>query len=257
MSKTIITTKIDGYDIITGFGTLQIEAIETKKVVDPVMAASDEVKAVEAKSKELQSASKQYSDAMKSAREAFKNGNTGLHSKHVYTAGQQEERMKGIQAELVDLIHVAKSKRQEIWNDSIVYHEPKKGEILLEDAVEVKYMELQKGELLTVDGEVVKDNRGVKYVKDGAVQTVTSIGVEPEGPLMEDVTPEQFEEMRLDAMSDKEKADELATVTDGLASQAATMRAKLEIQGDKDALEKAQDWYNAELTIAQEKYATA
>lgn len=253
--KTILTQAIDGYQVVTGFGSLCIEAVETKKKVAPLMEGTEEARAVKAKGNELRDASKAYGDVVRAAKEAAKNGNVSLQHQHIFTAGQHEEKIKGIQAELVDLIHTAGNKQSEVWMDNLVYHEPKAGEILLEDPeVEVKYIGLQKGEVLTVDGQIVKDYRGVKYVKDGKVQTVSSLGAEPDGPLAEDLTPEQFEELRMSSLTDNEKAKELEAVKDGLAAQAANMRSKLEIQGETDALKQAQDWYNAELTIAQDKY---
>lgn len=254
--QTVITKKIDGYDIIVGFGSLSIEAVETEKKAKPLIEKTDEAKAVKVKGKELSAIAKEYSDAVKAAKEAFKNGNASLHSQHIFTAGQKEEKMKTVQAELVDLIHAEKEKYAEIWMENVVYHEPKAGEIVLEDNSLVElYLALGKKELLCLDGTVIKDNRGVKYIKEGKVLTVDTLGAEPDGPLMESVTPEEFEAMRIASLTEAEKAKELASITDGLAEQAASMRSKLEIQGDADALAKAQAWYKEQVAAAEEKYA--
>lgn len=258
MKKTILTKNIDGFEIIAGFGDLCIEAVETKKAVKPLLEKSDEMKAVRAKGTELGLASKSYHEALVAAREAFKNGNISVHSEHVFTAGKREQEMEAIQNELVDLIHASAEKRIQVWNENLVYHEPRKGEILLEDiTLAEKFVDLENNELLTVSGETIIDKRGVKYVKDGKIETISTLGAEPDGPLMTELTAEQFETLRIASLSNPEKTNEIEQIKEGLAGQAANMRAKLEIQGENGAsLTKAQDWYNIEVALVEEKYTT-
>ena len=66
---------------------------------------------------------------------------------------------------------------------------------------------------------------------------------------------EDIEKERISNLSAGEKTTEKAKTIDSLASQAAHMRSKLEIQNDPDALTKAQAWYDAEVAIVNQKYS--
>lgn len=254
-NKTIRIKNIDGYDIIAGFGTLTIDPVATKKIVEPLLEGTDEAAEVSKKNAEMRRISKAYSDSLRAAKEAYKINDASNHAKHMYNAELRSDQLRILQGELIELIKLAGDKKRQLWSENLVYFEPNSGEILLDDAeLSEKYVNLKDKELLTITGEVVADKRGVKFVKAGKVETVGALGVDPDGPLMEDVTPEQFEVMRLEAMTNTEKTTELESIVEGLAGQAANMRAVLEIKGDVDALTKAQDWYNAEVVKANGKY---
>lgn len=257
---TVLTKQIDGYNVITGFGKQVIDPESTKNAVGDFLDNTDEKKAVVEKLQEIGPVVKQFQDLKTAARVANEQGNESLAQKHIFERGQVEGRLDTLWNELTELKKAVAEKYREIWKENLVYFEPKTGEVAITDD---EYYELNntisglKNAVLTIDKQQIDDYRGVKYVKDGKVCTVERLGEQPGGPLQEDVTPEEFEQMRLDAMTQEEKDAELAGVIDGLAAQAANMASKLEIQGVADSLQQARTWYNAEVTKAEQKYGAA
>ena len=88
----------------------------------------------------------------------------------------------------------------------------------------------------------------------GKTKEVTALGEKPDGELMENVSPEQFEDMRFENLTVAEKTAEYDMLIDGLQSQANVMKGKLDITGDVEALVKAQEWYQDEVNKANTKY---
>ena len=253
--KTIITKEIDGKTVILGFDRPLIDPVATKNTVTPILAETDQAKAVVSKSEEMAKLWKARSDSFKAAKEAFRQKNTSQHAKMMYEVELRDEQLTQLGEDMIGLKRSLEEKRLELWNANLVYFEPKAGEIALEDeSLPEKFMSLGKKEVLLLDGTVVKDDRGVKYVKDGKVLTVEALGEKPDGPLMEDVSPEEFEFMRLDAMTVDELQAEFDSADDGLASQAANMKVKLEIKGDADADSKAKAFYQDGLRELKIKY---
>ena len=108
--------------------------------------------------------------------------------------------------------------------------------------------------VLGIDKKQIEDHRRVKFVKLGKLCQVTALGEKPDGELMENVSPEAFEDMRFFNLTAEEKTAEYDMLIDGLQSQANIMKGKLEITGDAKALEKAQVWYTSEVVKADDKY---
>jgi hypothetical protein len=113
---------------------------------------------------------------------------------------------------------------------------------------------------ICVDGSIVADCRGEWYHKDNdgnwIVNVIEKIGVSPnEGDILkEDLTAEQQEEIRLQNLTSEQHEAEKQMLIDSALSQAANMKAKLEIQNDADALKKSQDWYAQRVTEIESKY---
>lgn len=256
--QTVITKEIDGYTVIQGFDRPLIDLEATKKVVGPLMEKTDEVKAVKKKGEELSRVHTARADLVRVAREKYRNKDTSGHAKAMYEIELRDEQIKTLSGDMQELCTARNIKAREVFRANAVHFEPKAGEDVVTDeeadTLKAAFISMPKGTKLLRDGTTVEDKRGVKYVKAGKVLTVSALGEKPDGPLLEDVTPEEFEVMRLDAMTTDEKAAELQTVLDGLAGQAANMRAKLEIQGDAEALTKAQAWYAEQVAAAEAKY---
>jgi hypothetical protein len=260
-NKTIITKEIDGFNIILGFGELVIDPEATKKAINPRLPETDEYKAVQKISAEMGRLSSNRQDLIKSAKEAFRNQDKSKHAKICYEIELRDEQIKEVQKKLIDACKVLNNKRIEIWKENLVYFEPKAGE---KSISEKEYKSLSEKMLKTesegkkvvfdITGKEIVNNKGVKYIKNGKVIIIERLGEEPDGPLQKDVTPEEFEQMRMESLTDTERKTEYEAIKAGLLSQATQMRSGLEIEGDKKALEKSQDWYNQKLNEIKQKY---
>ena len=258
--KTIITKKIDGYNIIVSFGDLLIEPVETRKKVDGLMKGQQVVKDCVNKGKELSNIWTTRNDYIRVAKAAFKSGDSKKHADAMYQIELRDEQIKALNKELVELKKKVEEKRQEIWKENLIYFDPKPSEIMID---EDKYLELgkvimnakeERGNLVDIDGKEIIDNRGVKYIKEGKIVEIKELGKKPEGPLLKDVTPEEFERIRYRYTSLEDIEAEKQTKLNSLISEAANMRSRFEIQGDSDALKKAQDWYKLESQKVDDLY---
>jgi len=254
--KTIITQMIDGYNIITGFDQPVIDP-EATKVEAGKKDITEQAKKVEKKANEINAIYKVVNDLITQYEQHKKNGDINKAAKVDY-----EIQLKNIQIEILNdemkvLLKEKKIADKKIWNESIVYFEPRQGEICITDELA---SELGKkiidnpGCKVDVDGNLIVNKIGVKYIKDGKILKVEKLGEEPDGLLMSEVTPDQFEVMRIEAMTEQEKINEVNSIKKSLASQAANMRSTLEIQGDDNALQKARNWYDVEVLNLKEKY---
>ncbi|MEJ2043687.1 MAG: hypothetical protein P8X74_03675 [Reinekea sp.] len=138
------------------------------------------------------------------------------------------------------------------------------GDVILPNGVTVaQLMQLDMGkgphELIDISGNVVVDYRGEWYSKvddKWILNNIVEIGVNPfvNDISKSDLTPEQLEEIRLQNLTPEQKTAEKEQAIESAAMQAANMRSKLDIQGDQDALTKAQDWYNGKVAEIEAKY---
>lgn len=259
--KTILTKKIDGYEIITGFGDALIDPEGTKKEILPLVAESEESKKLEELTKAMQGIARAREQARAERKEAHRNKDFKRRGSANLLFEQRQEEMEVMAEEYRGLAKAVKKKYDDLYQKKAVYFEPRPGESIAEESelaeLQEKFYSLGKKQLLTINLEVIDDKRGTKYVKDGKVCAVSKIGEDVDGPLLADVTQEEFEAMRMSAMTEAELKAELEQVIETLAAQASTMRSKLEIQGDKDALKKAQGWYKTESAKAEAKYTKA
>ena len=148
------------------------------------------------------------------------------------------------------------------------YFQPKIGEVFIEDEQYQKLVKKEIGEFgkLTIAGKVIPDySEQSIYQKTGGKWIIINLDFGDKFPdgaiLVRNLTDEQKIEIadqteidRISELSGPEKETEKQNAIDGVAFQAAKMRSALEIQGDGKALEKSQDWYNAELIIIEAKY---
>ena len=64
----------------------------------------------------------------------------------------------------------------------------------------------------------------------------------------------QFEIDRITALNPEDKLTEKNSMLESALNQSATMKNKLEIMGDAKALVKAQEFYNSEKVLIEDKY---
>jgi hypothetical protein len=124
---------------------------------------------------------------------------------------------------------------------------------------------LANNKVLTLDGKTVADYRGKTFFKKSGgrwlFQEITILGDEPMTGSTEKLTESEMAELveqantdRIGKLSTAETTKEKDAIIEGLAGQASAMRSKLEIQGDKKALETAQMWYKEQVAAVEKKY---
>lgn len=260
--KTIIVKKIDGYDIVGGFSQTHIDPEGTKKAIKALELYPEENQVADAKLTEINNLLKNRLALINSAALHYENKDMKKLAMVQYEIEQRNEQISQLRDQHIELLKLAAAKQKEIWKENAVYFEAKKGEKCITDDEFYEYSNLlteaKKDKcVVSVDKKPIADLRGVKFVENGKLCQVDKLGENVGGPLMKDVTPEQFEVMRFDNLTAEEKTAEYDMLIDGLQSQADNMRGKLEITGDNSALVKAQEWYNSEVVKADMKYAKA
>lgn len=271
--RTILTRKIDGYDIIIGFGVPVIDPIATREVVGPILFESGETKAIIAKNKEIGGVRKLARSVIDSARVALKNGD----QRKVDDLNADYRRYnRDIAEKLEELIPMKKAyeiRRRELMVTNAIYFEPKKGESVAADEevsdINKKLVALDKDQKLDAEGFIVPDYRGKTYHRKGSdgwsVQKIKTLGEIPESGSIEasKLTDDQRQDIALDAdkkriagLKETDRIAEKNNVIDSLATQAALMRSKLEIQGAtaSKALTDSKKWYEAEVVKTEAKY---
>ena len=258
--QTVITKRIDGFDIITGFGERSIEPFETKKLVSQAIKETDEYKAVEEKQDQMKAALKLASEAGKKSKEALNNAKKESHYAEKMVRLQQA---RGYENEIKEMLPGLKAKQRELTISEAVYFEPKSGEIAKTDAEiealkEVIVSASESGSVLVAEsGEIINDNRGVIYCVDGdkwTIEKIRYLGISvPQGAILyHDLDPDQKNSVDLqieingvvglnaeERILRKEMADAAAL------REAESLRSRLEIQGVETALEDSQEFYQA------------
>lgn len=267
--KTKITQKIDDYQIIIGMGEAQIDPVLTEPIAIDNLKNTDEYKSVENKKKELQPLSINAAQSFKNAKQS-----KTISEKNKFIADYQRanEEIKGIEEQLKELFIPLVEKRTELILKHAVYFQPKEGEFIIDEkefegtekamqkATENnKLLDINLKEISDYRGKIVWNNSTGKWVK----RNIVKIGDDPKSGeiLSENLTAIQQKEIsdqldieRILLLSKAEKDIEKNIKIQQAASQAATMRSELEIQGVKDALAKAQDWYNSEVVRIEALY---
>lgn len=258
--RTIIFKQIDEHKIITGFGELQVDSVKTREVTTPIFQECAEFLVVHEKQIEFGE-----KEAIRQA--AQKSGNTALYN-------STSEEMAVIQSELVPLVKAMNERAQQIFTQNAVYFSPSGREILVDNDTLAILMQSfndlknQPGKKLDIDGNIIYDNRGVRYYEiidnRWVLGVISKLGNEiPEGGKLETDLSEQEKQEITDQVetemiaglsaSDKELAKN--TALDAVLSQSVQMRNELEIKGDAEALSKSQAWYQEQVTVVEEKYA--
>jgi hypothetical protein len=271
MKSTVLTEKIGGFIIVKGFDRPVIEPFETRKKVEIEIKKTDEWKAFDAKKKAIENECKMAAQARKSKALARKNKNVADVEKYHADDLMRTKNAENLMAEMGPIKKAMQKKHKELMNSQAVYFSPRPGEEIIEPTevftLSEKVKALKSNEVLLRDGTVKPDFVGKSYWKKGASgwakNTITEIGkkIPTGGKLPEDLTGDEQTEIseqlnleRIGKLSISDKESEKLGVIDGLAGQAATMKSKLEIQSDSQALQKSQDWYNAEVLKIEEVY---
>lgn len=269
MSKiTIITQQVDGYDVIAGISTPMIDAEQTRPLVNKYLATTDVAAKIDGIQKEIASHARAAAVAKEASKSAKYKGKDDEAANHAADYRFRWEKVKECQEQLKAPVAELVALRQKATEDLAVYHQPKPGEIIKANGDEIiakLKSAIDNGCVLTTDLKEVIDNRGKTFFKKSGgkwiVQEITKLGEEPMSGSVEKLTEselaemsEQAEENRVANLKTSDRETEKQMILDGIASQAVSMRSKLEIQGDKDALKKSQDWYKEQVAAVEKKY---
>ena len=267
MKKTIITQTIDGHQIITGVSEAQIDAERTNPIAQKELEKTDIYKQIEALKSEMSGYAKQAMQAFNNAKRAISESEKSKfvdeYKARSFQAKEIEEKIKPLvpvlQAEYKDLIV-----KHAVYFDSVNVNE-----FIVDngDEILVKLNEaVSNNKKLTRDLKMIDDYRGKTFYKKVSgkwiEEKINVLGQLPAEGFKEELTDienkeyaEQKEVERIKNLSVAEKEKELNQKIDSLLSQSITMRSSLEIQGDAEALKKAQEWYEAEKIKVESIYS--
>lgn len=269
--KTITTKEIDGYNIIIGLydaGGL-IDPEETRKIVIKEIENEAIYKDIE----KLKSQMKTYAyQSLQAKRNMQKAKNKAEQKKFYDEFLKWRGEMIGLEPDLKDMAQKLNIRIKELTLEHAVYFNVKSNEEIIsdvqgEDIRKAMVDATAEGKLLDKNLEKIVDFRNREYWSKNRkwIKTViVRIGENPPTGAIEykDLTVEQKQEImnqleaeRIASLTAVEKTAELENAIQVLAGRAAMMRSELEIQGDPDALQKSQDWYEAEKVIVETKYA--
>jgi hypothetical protein len=253
MKKTVLYVEIDGHKIITGFDSPTVDPVETNNIVNEAIKETAEYLALEAKKAE-------YNEAVQSFIEARKNKDENGYKLALSAMDVRQE-------ELRPLARAYQKKITELRRANAVHFTPRKGEVI-KAATEVKALlesinGRPSGVLIALDGSPVEDNRGKVFFRKSSGKwgrtKIVRLGdkIPADAVIDGDLTETQLAEIEADRISAlpadlklKEKEQALNMAMDA----AVRMRQELEIQGDPDALQKTQDWHQAEVVRIEDLY---
>lgn len=150
----------------------------------------------------------------------------------------------------------------------VYFYVPGEVNMLDPEPLRSKFHALKANELLTLNGQVILDNRDrVSWKKDvlgwvclGAITEVDTD--KPEGAVWEeDLSHSQVEEIkaqwereRIAELTDEDRAIEKQVLVNAARGEAAFMRSELEIEGHDNALEASRAWYRREVERIEDRY---
>jgi hypothetical protein len=169
---------------------------------------------------------------------------------------------------------------EELFEENRTPFEPGANQVNMEDSEAAplveKAKELNENQKLLMNGEIIPFYIGAEYYRqeNGKWEKfkIEHAGEEPAGPLPDELTPEQKEEIktqeeeaqkiktreeerrRICCMSPEERAEALQNELDALADEAAKLEKRAQIQG-KDFNPIA--WYQEHAAAVREKYSAA
>ena len=170
-------------------------------------------------------------------------------------------------------------KRIQLIEENAVYQETAKNQIDITknqyDDYKIKlisirqyYNDTKKRRFLVSTGDIIDDNRGrVVWEKDDKWKKRTLRFLSDVKESLEiwetELTEEQRQEIaiqvendRIAALSPEDKEAEKNVMIEAALKQSVQMRNELEILNESDALQTAQDWYNAEVLVIEERYSS-
>lgn len=267
MKPTVIYEEHDGQKIITGFGQLIIEPIETQKKLDGyidekgqkvvgLMSETPEFKTIEEKKKLMGDKHKKAVLSWNSAVKANKSRNQKTAELHEKDWRQTGNEVQALMDELPELNDKLKAKRKEMFAEHAVYFKPRDGEEEITPEEIIRLVKLYKNRtedsLLTVEGKEIMDIRGTQYFLNTGgkweVLNILRLGekIPPKGKIFADLTPSEAVEVEraiISGLTTPQKAQRHADALATALSDAKSLRNDLEIKKTPSPLSESQKWY--------------
>jgi hypothetical protein len=251
--KTLITKKIDGYEIIIGFSNAVIDPMTSKPIVDELMQKTEEFKILKAL----------IDKADRFAACGFKKQELALNELNDFESLKQD----------INIAEEAYNEKfQQLYKENANYFEPKIGEEIIDDT-EYKHLlglfeNLPMVKKLTRDGQIINDYKGISFfIKIDSrweYETINLLGEPlPEGakPMNEltdddkrEIT-EQRNKEHFNSLSSEEKEAIRTQALESAMERAAIIKARYELEDDPDPLSKAKSWLESERQKIKEQYA--
>ena len=270
--KTIKTEVIDDYTIFKEIKIAVIDPEATKNVVKSKLDALPESPEIYARKQHIGLKNKQLRDIQRDSnilwfdkqtlKRKLKLSDTEKLVEAQYQVKWQEVELEinSVQTELTALWSVVKEKKKNLIIYNAVYFEPNPGEVQLPDEQAMALLKLWKEKpastQITMEGNVIPDYRNREIWNKGTGNWVKMEVVELGIPLSEadilyvNLTDEQQAEVeaqkkinRIALLSPETKITEKEREVDSAATEAAMMKAKLDIQGELKSLGISQTWY--------------
>jgi hypothetical protein len=262
--KILHTEEIDNIKIVVqilpAFGLIDNEA--TKKIINEKIKQSTEFKNIEEKKSQIKTFTIQAMQAAKNSKSA-----TTITDKQKYDEEYKLRRSQidEISKNLVPLAEAFNKKWTSLIEENAIYFTPAKNNELISDTeaekIQTKLIEaINSGNLIDHDLKIIPDYRGKVFYKKISNRwektEITKIGIDkPSGYILyTDLSENQISEIseqnntdRIQSLTSDNRIAEKTKMIESAGLQAVSMRNVLEIQGDKKALEKSQDWYNLEI----------
>jgi len=158
---------------------------------------------------------------------------------------------------------------EELFEKHKVYFRLRSEQFYMEDAEAEPLIQknngLNKNQKLLVDGGIIPDFTGTEYYirinGKWEKRKIECIGEVPEGPLQEELTPEQLEEIRtqeeqnrVSKMTEEQRTKAVQRELDALADEAARLEKRAQIQGN---VFDPVVWYQERAAAVREKYSAA
>jgi hypothetical protein len=234
---------------------VQIDAERTNPIAQKELEKTDAYKQIEALKKEMagyaQQAKQAFNNAKRAIAESEKSKIVDEYKARSFQAREVEEKIK-------PLVPVLQAEYKELIIKHAVYFESANAnEFIVNngDEILVKLNEaVSLNKKLSRDLKMIDDYRGKTFYKKVSgkwiEEKINVLGQKPAEGFKAELSEaekleyaEQKETERIKNLSVSEREKELSQKIDALLSQSITMRSSLEIQGDPEALKKAQEWY--------------
>ena len=265
--KTVITEKIDGHEVVVGIDVPIPDPVETQKVVNDLMDESDLIKQKKAHQEEFNELVKKI-NAKKSLFAEGK-GTEKTFNEIKTLEAECDQIIKSLEALFPDI----QKHYKKLYRENLVYFVPKPGEEIIadEEADELikALQEKEPDEVVTKDKKKIKDQRKKSlWKKENNEWTEFRVGKlgqkipagftdlnELHGQDKAEII-EQVDINRVHGMPQHKREDEFEYLENDLKTKLPLKVIEYELEGDthKDALDKANKWFDDEKKKLKKKY---
>jgi len=266
--KKVLYKEIDGFKIIIGFSDCIVDPVATQKIASKAFEKTEEFKQLKMLAKEQNGYYKMMAQAQQSYKQADKNKNRADMEKYKIDYYSRQNDINKVQEQIIKIKPLLDEKKKSLLQKNQVFFEPTLNEIhVRDDVADTLKLAFVKNEFVDIDGNVVKNNKGVYYEfkNDEPVKhEINELNLSADSNWIKEsmltdkqkeIISDYNENLRISKLTDEEKKKEAGHLKDIALLRSNEMRSKLEIQGDNKALKKSQDYYNEQCDLIDERYS--